>query len=1153
MNEEYKQMLAQVGISEAAIENSFSPATLQRGINYFESDRVKITDIESSSGEDIRIHAEVFGSLAYAYTIVVTLKISKHYASIVGECDCPVGFRCKHAVATLLKFADTNARAISEKGQLESLDKGEQEELEVEQWLNTLIPGTLDSGTQTLAQDIVRQSSASSHNNVLLYLLMPSEDEQGMEIVSIVARRLKKGGYGKSKPMSLEELVDGYTVHINYEHNELDMEIAGLLYSMKGRGSFYRENTYQLKGDIGELALEKLLATQRCFWKTQEINQALQPGGQRQLNLSWEQDEDKYQIVASVSPSAQELFHLEHFYYLDSQSNQIGRVKHDDLSVQQIQQILYAPPVPAAMAEKVSKQLLQAWPENEVPMPVELGHETIIINKLPIADVLLHSVEIDSHNHKNNKKEKRRVHLLSLRFDYDGQLIQPEKPGQRYSFLKEQQHFQINRDQAFEKQCLETLTNFYFVPAEQIGMMEFKALDLTLVSESAAASLWSWHDFQYQIIPDLQAQGWRFHFDDSFNMQIEEADEWYGELEEQEGNDWFEISLGIELNGQTINLLPSLVELLAVEKNPAELRARILAREHVILPVSEDENNQRWLKLPSARIMGIFDILVELYETQALNNSGNLEFSKHQGLQLGELLNDPTMRWKGAGELQLLTQKIQDFKGIQSITPPDTLQTELRDYQQHGLNWLQFMRDYQFNGILADDMGLGKTVQTLAHLLYEKQRVHEQQDVIQSPSLVIAPTSLMGNWKREAIRFTPDLKVLLLHGPDRKALFADIEHYDIILTTYSLMLRDKNFHAEQSYNFVILDESQNIKNARSKTSQVIFKLKSKYRLCMTGTPMENHLGELWSLFHFLMPGFLGTQDRFNRLFRTPIEKQGDKDRQTQLHQRLKPFMLRRTKEMVATELPEKTEMIRTVPLAGKQRDLYETVRLAMDKKVRDEISKKGLARSQIMILDALLKLRQTCCDPRLLSLSKAKDVHASAKLDMLMEMVPEMVEEGRKIIIFSQFVKMLDIIEQELQKHSIHYTKLTGQTRNRDDVIMEFQEGAAEVFLISLKAGGVGLNLTAADTVIHYDPWWNPAVERQATDRAYRIGQDKPVFVYKLLTEETVEEKILLMQQAKQELADALYQDKTAGPESSAKKSPQFSQDELMDLLNPLS
>ncbi|NOQ77825.1 MAG: hypothetical protein GQ546_00325 [Gammaproteobacteria bacterium] len=1147
MNEEYILMLAQAGIAEIAIKNSFSPATLGRGIDYFESDRVEITNIESATGQDIKIYADVFGCRGFAYNTMVTLKVTAQHTSIIGECDCPVGFRCKHAIAALLKFAQENAQISAEKAQ--SGHHVQQNEKDVENWLHSFNPETSDSH---LSVSDLRSNTRTVHNNVLLYLMTPADNDSGIEIVSIVARQLKKGGFGKSRAQSLEDLVDGYTSHLNFEHNEQDVEIAGLLYSMTGRGLFYRQNNYAIKGDIGELTLKKLLKTQRLFWLTQELNQPMQWGDKRLLELSWLHTEKQYELSVNMLPEAQDSFRLKHFYYIDSENNEIGLAQHSDLSTQQILKLLSAPPIPDTMAQKVSEQLVQAWPENAVPMPVEFTSEIIHINDKPIADVLLHSTTA------NEDIGGRRVHLLSLRFDYGGHLIQPEKISSTYRILvqeqQDKQQYQIARDVSFEQQCLELLAKHHFVSAAKMGLSGLNKLDQTIMADSATASLWYWHDFQYEIIPQLQEQGWNIHFDDSFNMQIEEADEWYGELQEKEDKEWFEISLGIELNGQTINLLPSLVELLALEKDPAQMRSRILAREHIILPVSEDENNPRWIKLPSERIMGIFDTLVELYDTHALNDKGNLEFSKHQGMQLGELLNDPTLKWQGAEQLRALSKKIQDFKGIEAVEPPDNLQTELRDYQQQGLNWLQFTREYQFNGILADDMGLGKTVQALAHLLYEKQH-HSNKDneADKLPSLVIAPTSLMGNWKREAQRFTPDLKLILLHGPQRKALFEDISEYDIVLTTYALMLRDKEFHEQQQYNYVILDESQNIKNARSKTSQVIFKLKAKHRLCMTGTPMENHLGELWSLFHFLMPGFLGTQDRFNRLFRSPIEKQGDQDRQQQLHKRIKPFMLRRTKEMVATELPEKTEMIRTVPLSGKQRDLYETVRLAMDEKVREEISKKGLARSQIMILDALLKLRQTCCDPRLLSLSKAKDVNVSAKLDMLMEMVPEMIEEGRKIIIFSQFVKMLGFIEEELNKYNISYAKLTGQTKNRDDVIMSFQEGDAQVFLISLKAGGVGLNLTAADTVIHYDPWWNPAVERQATDRAYRIGQDKPVFVYKLLTEETVEEKILQMQKNKQKLADALYQDKKVDKAApSSPKGPQFSQEDLMALLNPL-
>lgn len=389
-------------------------------------------------------------------------------------------------------------------------------------------------------------------------------------------------------------------------------------------------------------------------------------------------------------------------------------------------------------------------------------------------------------------------------------------------------------------------------------------------------------------------------------------------------------------------------------------------------------------------------------------------------------------------------------------------------------------------------------------------------------------------------------QVLTLHGPEREQYFEQLKNYDLILTTYALVLRDEEHYRQHEFHYLILDEAQAIKNAKAKTTQVIYEFNARHRLCLTGTPMENHLGELWSMFRFLMPGFLGALDRFGRLFRVPIEKQGNLDRQAQLRKRLQPFMLRRTKEHVAKELPPKTEIIRTVALEGEQRDLYESVRLAMDKKLRAEINQKGFARSQIMILDALLKLRQVCCDPRLLKLDSAQGIKASAKLEMLMEMLIEMLDEGRKVLLFSQFTSMLELIEQELVKNNIHFSKLTGQTRDRETAINTFQEGKAQVFLISLKAGGTGLNLTAADTVIHYDPWWNPAVEQQATDRAYRIGQDKPVFVYKLLTEDTVEEKILKLQERKQSLAEGVY---TGSNPTEAS----FNQEDLLDLLKPLN
>jgi SNF2 family DNA or RNA helicase len=372
-----------------------------------------------------------------------------------------------------------------------------------------------------------------------------------------------------------------------------------------------------------------------------------------------------------------------------------------------------------------------------------------------------------------------------------------------------------------------------------------------------------------------------------------------------------------------------------------------------------------------------------------------------------------------------------------------------------------------------------------------------------------------------------------------------LKDYDLVITSYALLPRDEAILAKERFHLVILDEAQYIKNPKTKYAQIVCQLNARHQLCLTGTPMENHLGELWSQFNFLLPGFLGGELQFRRLFRTPIEKGNDLPRRELLAKRIGPFVLRRRKEDVAAELPPKTEIRQNVELAGAQRDLYETIRLAMHERVQAEVQKKGLSRAHIIILDALLKLRQVCCDPRLVKLEAARKVAESAKLELLMDLVPEMLSEGRKILLFSQFTSMLALIQERLAAEAIPYVLLTGETTDRATPIQKFQNGQAPLFLISLKAGGTGLNLTAADTVIHYDPWWNPAVETQATDRAHRIGQTKSVFVYKLITVGTVEEKILALQERKRGLVEGLLDERR-------KETPQLTPEDLQVLFAPL-
>jgi SNF2 family DNA or RNA helicase len=455
-------------------------------------------------------------------------------------------------------------------------------------------------------------------------------------------------------------------------------------------------------------------------------------------------------------------------------------------------------------------------------------------------------------------------------------------------------------------------------------------------------------------------------------------------------------------------------------------------------------------------------------------------------------------------------------------------------------------------------------VQTLAHILAEKEAGR-----LDRPALIVVPTTLVHNWREEARRFAPELKVLVLNGPQRKERFDQIGEHELILTTYALLWRDQKVLAEHEYHLLILDEAQYVKNATTKAAQAIRGLNARHRLCLTGTPLENHLGELWSQFDFLLPGFLGSQKDFTRRWRNPIEKNNDGVRRSLLARRIRPFMLRRRKDEVAKELPAKTTIVCSVDLEGAQRDLYETVRTAMQEKVRAAVSAQGLARSHIIVLDALLKLRQVCCDPRLVRTIRTANEGAersedaaprlaspdkaekgargmrSAKLDLLLSMLPELIEEGRRVLLFSQFTGMLALIAEALDEAAIPYVILTGDTTDRITPVERFQQGEVPLFLISLKAGGVGLNLTAADTVIHYDPWWNPAAENQATDRAHRLGQDKPVFVYKLIAAGSIEEKIVELQEQKAGLADSILSEDAAG-------AAKFSDDDIDALFAPM-
>ncbi len=462
-------------------------------------------------------------------------------------------------------------------------------------------------------------------------------------------------------------------------------------------------------------------------------------------------------------------------------------------------------------------------------------------------------------------------------------------------------------------------------------------------------------------------------------------------------------------------------------------------------------------------------------------------------------------------------KQISTFSTMDVPSLPKGVKAEFREYQTRGFGWLWFLYQYGLNGILADDMGLGKTLQALALLQKAKEKNKK------APNLVICPTSVVFNWENEIEKFAPGLTCLKLSGTERNDLFKEIPKYDVIITSYALIRRDIAKLKKYEFRYVILDESQNIKNAESMTAQSVKQLNCKHKLALSGTPIENRLEELWSIFDFLMPGFLFDKSEFNYRYVTPIMEREDKTVEKRLKSQIYPFILRRMKRDVAKDLPDKIENVAYCELTPEQKDFYLEVMDSTREELFKSIEEKGIEKSRMSIFSALLRLRQICCHPRLYDKENIKGIKQSGKFEQLKVMLEEIIAEKHRVLLFSQFVDMLDIIKEWLTKEGIKHEYLTGSTKDRQEVVERFNsDPTIPIFLISLKAGGTGLNLTGADYVIHYDPWWNPAVEDQATDRAYRIGQTKKVFVYRMITKGTVEEKIQKLKSRKRDLVDSV-------------------------------
>ncbi len=659
----------------------------------------------------------------------------------------------------------------------------------------------------------------------------------------------------------------------------------------------------------------------------------------------------------------------------------------------------------------------------------------------------------------------------ALLFDYDGQLL---APAQREEEIFSPVTRRLNRrDLAIEAAAharLVALGLRHRGPSPR-PYWEAPGADWSLEARELPAVLTALLAAGWQVTSD----GKRYRSSSAISLQL------------SSGTDWFDLSAHVEFDGQAVPL-PAL--LAAAERRETAIRlddgslgllpAAWLARQGWLLALGEAKGER-------------------------------LRFSRSQVALLDALLEDDPAATVDA-TFRRAREKLASFHGVQPLDPPSRFVGELRPYQREGLGWLRFLADFGFGGCLADDMGLGKTVQVLA--LLAGRRRHRKQD--RRPSLVVAPRSVIFNWLAEAQRFTPHLTVLEHHGPLRDKSGESFAGYDLVVTTYALLRDDVALLTAQRWDYAILDEAQAIKNAGTQSAKAARLLRANHRLALSGTPIENHLGELWSLFDFLNPGMLGRSLAFEKRSSRP-----DEAGRALLARAIAPFVLRRTKEQVLHDLPKKSQQTLFCDLDTKQRRLYNELKRFYQASLLRRIDSVGLAKSKIQVLEALLRLRQAACHPGLVDPKRGSE--PSAKLDALLPLVAEVLEGGHKALVFSQFTSFLALFRRRLDERAVPYAYLDGRTRDRQAIVERFQtDPACPLFLISLKAGGLGLNLTAADYVFLLDPWWNPAVEAQAIDRAHRLGQTRPVLAYRLVARETIEEKILALQESKVELAESI-------------------------------
>lgn len=1062
-----------------------------RGKDYFERNAVRIVYADAEF-----ISAQVSGSQQYA------VDLEREGQSLVFSCDCPY-FEdnlevCKHVWATLLELerqghlkkwesrfpvelVPTGPDDNPADDELEDFDFEEEDTLDAEsdtgkrpssigQKFNAPSPRSwqhLLNGMHWPRDPEAKPPSWPAGREILYVLEHTGRSSDAFLAIRIDTRDRKKNGeWKKPKPLSLShEMLPGLP-------EPTDREILALIMGVKRETWYYSPYESIYRFQPGNRDLQSLLPliskTGRLFLRTSETDD-LRPvefdaTGSWEFRIDVRPDDagGQYEICGAFYRAGERLPIL-----LPEQIFREGILSLDTRIA--LFQGSYA------WISFFRNEGSFFVPEREADQWLEtmLGMPSLPLLNLPEA-LRIHEIEAAPRPivRVSTKKETWGAPYLvaELYFDYLGHIIEEHNPGTGIALVPERRRILRNPElEAQARQKLEAAgfrrQHDYRGDIWTISQSRLPAAVRDLVAAE-------WH---------VEAEGKLFRNADTFTLHI------------SSGIDWFELS-GAAQFGDARVPVPRLLAALKRHENTVLLDDGSFG----MLP-------EEWLQK--------FGMLAGL----GTATEDHVRFRRSQAGLLDALLAlQPEISCDALFEK--LRNELRAFTGVAPATEPSGFRGSLRPYQREGLGWLHFLQQFGFGGCLADDMGLGKTIQVLS--LLEERRVlrnsNGSADTL-PPSLVVMPRSLVFNWRQEAERFTPELRILEHTGSERIRSHEHFDDYDAVFTTYGTLRRDAPFFKEKVFDYIILDEAQAIKNASTESAKAARLLRGRHRLALSGTPIENHLGELWSLFEFLNPGMLGHASVFS------MEKEGklDEEQRALLAHALRPFILRRTKAQVARDLPAKVEQILYCQLEAAQRSLYDELRDHYRRTLFHRIEQEGIEKSKIHILEALLRLRQAAIHPGLIDHTRANET--SAKLDMLLPQLAEVLDEGHKALVFSQFTSMLGILRRKLDEGKIAYEYLDGQTRDRGAPVERFQNDPdAKLFLISLKAGGLGLNLTAAEYVFLLDPWWNPAVEAQAVDRTHRIGQTRSVFAYRLIAKDTVEERVLELQETKREIADAI-------------------------------